>query len=1115
MKKSHHILLRSNLIWSSIVIFSLLVLFVEATSASVTLFGPKGFQRTTGKPDVFRETFTATEGTGLLELFNGGMSAGSQVTSAWVTLNGKQVLGPDDFKKGDALLQLPIALQAQNNLEIRLASKPQTYIVVRLTQDFPFEEDNSGIIKTDLAVTDLVLTPDRCAPQTDVSVKATVTNWGREDSGPATLVFTADGNEIGRVNVDALPVAANASFSIDWVAQEPGRHNIWARVEPKAGMIDTHPANDSRLSTLRVSGESPAVPEVEFAPPEFEPGPTAIITVEVQNPSFADLDNVQILLYVEDPSLPLPAIQQFQPNGLFDVFPPDICPELPCLPPYVTIESLPAGTSQKVSFPWMYGDEGHFFVQVSARHPINTFTASYDLVLPSISAIWPTNQPKWSSMGPYLITDENEQGPPNTGRIATLAVHPQNPNIIYAASSNYGARISGAGLWKTTDGGQSWTPLGDKFPQMNIMAIALDPKDPDIVYCAGGPWYFDPPTPVSAGLPNPITGYIFKSIDGGQHWHIFGHPADGYSKLVVYRFFGDQDVMIYAASNRGVFRYLGDDPYALSDQDPDFSEWSLILDGKISDLVMSPENPGLVFAVKYSNTNQLDGLYRTKNGVSFNPTWEPIFKLGPNPERHMFLDIFKSNPQKVYLLTTDQTLWELRISGNGGDDFGLAYSFPVPVAYSGDPPLMSEATFLRAHPAVENFVYVGANPKNLFILCNLSGSWLRTTVPNIHADQHTMEFYPNSNALSGWGNFLGNDGGVYRGELLFNNPFVFPSFDLSNLIVERMTPINNGLITAEFYDTGFDVSPIDPNVMIGGTQDNGVILYQPNSNPYGQWKYCGTGDGTGAVIAPSEPKTMYRKDSDGLHSGITRSTNGGDDWEETEHRGVVDGGGPIFTDPVFPNHIFVGGQQVQASNNRGDDWEQIGPSDPNKLGDVVQVLMKPVTLLAGEVLYAGTNKYGQLWAGVWTPGGWQWDLVDKHPDPNAYVVSMAFAPSNPDLLYVVYDGCTKDYRLRRFLYTQGRWVWEWIKGNLPEIHATTKTKLEIHTIAVHPTHQITIFLGTDKGVYQGTDLGGTWRWVPFNNGLPLVLISKLISLPPPTNEIRAATSGRGVWRVSP
>ncbi len=1092
---------------------------ITVDGTPVTVFGPKGFQRTTRQPNAFQETFAATEGTGLLEIFNGGPSSSSRVTSAWVVLNGKQILGPDDFKKGDALLQTPVMLKAQNALLIRLASAPGTYVVARVTEAFPFEEDTSGVIKADLAVTDLAITPDRCAPQTPVSVHATVTNWGwRQDSGPANLIFTADGSEIGRVAVNSLPVGASASFSMSWTAPGPGRHQLWAHVEPGAGMIDPSPGNNSRLATLRVSGESSPVPELEFGPPQFHPpiqGAPATITVKVRNPSFADLSQIWLWLGVTGPSL----APQTPQNSAADFLTPNqqvgapnsdlICDV--CFPsPDLIIASLGAGESTEAQFAWPYDTAGQYVVQLKAGNlpalfPVEDLTATWDLVFagPAVQAV--LNQPVWSSMGPYFIAGEMKSGP-NTGRISSLAIHPQDPNIIYAADASLGLQISGTGLWKTMDGGQSWMALGDKFPQMNIMAIAVDPTDPDIVYCAGGVWRFDPPKPVAPGLPQPITGYIFKSIDGGQHWSLFAHPADGYSKLVVRRRAGSPKVVIYVASNRGVLRYTSDDPWALSSQ---ASEWPVILDGKISDVVVHPTDSNVVFAVRNISTGQyyflLDGLYRTKSGLfaTSNDDWS--LRLGftvPKKGRQMFVDLFQANPEKVYLLAGEpkEDGFDLRISEYQGDNFDVVYSLP-PKCNSSVPPMCSNGSYLRVHPTIENLVYAGYDQPpfpNLLRMRNLNGTWYNTPIPDLHADQQAMEFFPDSNSYTGWGYLLGNDGGVYRGEYEWEFGF------------DRVNPINNGLVSAEFYESGFDVSPINPDVMIGGTQDNGVILYQPNSSPNGKWTYRGTGDGTAAVIAPSDPKTMYAKDSNGLHSSIIRSIDGGVKWQGTQHIGVIDGGGPIFTDPASADAIYVGGPQVQLSINGGDNWYQIGPSDPQKKGNVVQVLR---TTGASEepVLYAGTDNHGQLWAHYMN----QWQLVYEHPDPYAYIQSMALAASNRNVLFVVYGNCTKDKRLRRFQFNwPSAWTSDWITGNLPEIHATTNTRVEVYTIATHPTDEATVFVGTDKGLYRGTFSGNTWIWLPYNNGLPLVSISKLVSIPL-TGEVRASTFGRGVWSIKP
>lgn len=1112
----------------AITFFSILLLISPCVAnGSVTIFGPKGFQRATGQPNVFQETFAATAGTGLLELFNGGPSNGSRVTSSWVVLNGKQILGPDDFEKGDALLQSPVTLEVQNTLEIRLASTPGSFVIARVTEASPYGEDTSGLIKADLAVTDLVITPDRCAPNTLVSIQATVTNWGRQTSAPTTLIFTVDGSEIERVAVNSLRVGASASFSMNWTAQGPGRHRVSARVEAGAGMFDQLLDNNTRLATLRVSGESPPVPELEFGPPQFHPpsqGSPATITMQVRNPSFADLSQIWLWLSVAGPSLAPQAPQ----NSAGDYLTPnqqlgapnsdvicDVCPPLPA--PDFIIASLPAGESTEVQFTWPYDTIGQYVVQVTAGNlpellPMEERTAVWDLVVPGVlripSPIVPTldaSQPFWSSMGPYHLT--GDYGSPTTGSIKALAVDPQDPNIIYAAGRAYNGELTGAGLWGTSDGGQTWYPLGDKFPHMNVSAIAVDPQNHNIVYSATGEW--STPAPGNQGSP-PITGYILKSVDGGQKWYIFAHPADGYGKLVV-RYTNSGQVVIYAASNRGMLRYKSNIPEELSSFD---TEWHVILDGKIKDVVVHPTDPNVVFAVRYNVVNGddiLDGLYRTTTGLTAtgNNNWS--LRLGftvPNPDRYMVVDLFRSNPQKVYLLTYDpQGGFQLRASEDQGGDFNPLYFFPTKCG---------RLDFLRVHPTVENLLYVGCQQPpgvNLLRVQAANGKWANWTIPNLHDDQHAMEFFPDSNSFSGWGYVLGNDGGVYRGKHL----------NFWGLLFDSVTPINNGLVSAELYDPGFDVSPTNPNVMIGGTQDNGTIIYQPNSNPYGKWKSVGGNDSWTVAIAPTDPNTIYTTSSANLQS-MVRSLTGGPPWKNMKLTGFINvAWGSIFADPIYPKTIYVGGidigggSQVQQSDDAGDNWTQIGPVDPQRKGDIVQVLMSsPVGFPAG-ILYAGTRKPGQIWARYLGFLGWFWTLVDEHPDPDAYVVRMALAPSNPNVLFVVYGNCTKDKRLRRLQLTPGSgWTGDWItdKGNLPEFHAPSNTPFLVNAIAVHPTDEHIVFVGTDKGVYQGIDLGQAWVWKPYNNFLPLGKISKLISIPL-TGEIRAATYGRGVWTIKP
>ncbi|MCB0564759.1 MAG: hypothetical protein KDD01_10330, partial [Phaeodactylibacter sp.] len=103
------------------------------------------------------------------------------------------------------------------------------------------------------------------------------------------------------------------------------------------------------------------------------------------------------------------------------------------------------------------------------------------------------------------------RGPGNIGgRANTIAVHPQDENIIYAGFAR-------GGVWKTTDGGLSWEPLFDDQVFLAIGDIEIDPTDPDVVYVGTG----DPNISSHPGIGNGV----FKSIDGGLTWQHLGLEA--------------------------------------------------------------------------------------------------------------------------------------------------------------------------------------------------------------------------------------------------------------------------------------------------------------------------------------------------------------------------------------------------------------------------------------------------------------------------------------------------------------------------------------------------------------------------------------------------------------
>ncbi len=99
-------------------------------------------------------------------------------------------------------------------------------------------------------------------------------------------------------------------------------------------------------------------------------------------------------------------------------------------------------------------------------------------------------------------------GPNNVGGDArALLIHPANPGVMYAAGGS-------GGVWKTTNGGALWTPLADLMANIAVNSLAMDPKNPDVIYAGTGEGYFN----IDGGFSGRRGAGIFKTTDGGATW---------------------------------------------------------------------------------------------------------------------------------------------------------------------------------------------------------------------------------------------------------------------------------------------------------------------------------------------------------------------------------------------------------------------------------------------------------------------------------------------------------------------------------------------------------------------------------------------------------------------
>lgn len=430
---------------------------------------------------------------------------------------------------------------------------------------------------------------------------------------------------------------------------------------------------------------------------------------------------------------------------------------------------------------------------------------------------------------------------------------------------------------------------------------------------------------------------------------------------------------------------------------------------------------------------------------------------------------------EIYSTTNEGTKWDLEFDRKDKNRNDIQYN-----------------PFIRIHPSKETIYYGGVQ---LYKAEKSGTTWNHQLITGVHVDMKTLEFDPKDSDTY----YSLNDGGIWRCKV---------NAGANDTCTHR----NTDLRTTLFWDA--DVSGDKSDLMIGGTQDNGTILYEGNLD----WKGIKGGDGMYSLIAPTNDKVMYTQHQ--YLKDTKQSTDGGKTWlpvgtntglPQENKWGFYNAF--ITVHPKDANHIFAQGEQVLSSTDGGITWDKKGPSGTTVKGEVKRVVIQPVT---GTWL-AGMTKEGQIWSSSSGGGVGHWTLISSHPNKNAVVANMVFAPNNNKVLYVNYGGVKTYWRLERLeQQSDGRWQGDYINGylsgSLPVKHAISKSDVRILSIAGDYYSDTVAYVGTDKGVFRGEKSSGssTWTWQTYNDGLPLTEVRDIM-VDPYSKELRAFTWGRGAW----
>ena len=671
---------------------------------------------------------------------------------------------------------------------------------------------------------------------------------------------------------------------------------------------------------------------------------------------------------------------------------------------------------------------------------------------------------EWQELGPAPITNGTY-----TGRVSAIVCHPMNANLYYATGAD-------GGVWRTTDGGTSWTPLTDDMPTTAMGALALDPTNPNIVYAGTGEANFANHSRYGLG--------VFKSADGGETWEQLTEDTFGgrcFSKIVI----NPQNTLtIYASITRaggfpemaaakghpgatgpvGVFRSLDGGV-----------TWSQLTNGlpnlSATDLAIDPVSPTTLYAaIGHIFGDSANGIYKTTNGGA---SWTkltgggfPTATLG-----RISLAVAPSQPSRIYTLLTNPA----SATGGNASTYGAYRSDNGGTSWTALGSLSGlQSTYgwflsvVSVQPSNANTVFVGG--LDLYRSTNSGVNWSNVAPP--HVDQHAVAWDALGRLLAG------HDGGVTRSANLGNS----------------WTSHNNfGAI--QFY-AGLSTHPTNAEYLLGGTQDNGTNI---RSTAGLGWTQVFGGDGGWTQIDQANPLRLF-VEYQGT-GNLYLSTNGGGSFNYSGS-GISSGDRncflpPYLIDPTNSTRMLYATHRIYRSTNSGSSWTAI--SGDLTGGGAAAIRSLALAPSDPNTVYVTTND-GRVQRSI--NGGSTFTLVKTgHPGWPRVTRELFVHPTLPLTVYLAGAGFGQTKVQRS---TDGGVTWEALDGGLPDV--------PVNTVAVDVRGKLpVIYAGADDGLYYSINDGLTWHRYGF--GLPNAAVVDL-RIEPARQRLVATTQGRGAWRIA-
>ncbi|HVF49310.1 MAG TPA: Calx-beta domain-containing protein, partial [Pyrinomonadaceae bacterium] len=703
-------------------------------------------------------------------------------------------------------------------------------------------------------------------------------------------------------------------------------------------------------------------------------------------------------------------------------------------------------------------------------------------------------QHEWTPIGPAPTSSFDAWGV-TSGRINAIAVSPANPQLVLVGAST-------GGIWRSTDGGATFSPVSDTQVDLAVGSIAFAPSNPSIVYAGMG------------DLDNSYLGTgLLKSTDAGQTWARVSNDSLPAQALVTDVVVSPNDpnrvyVTQAASLNLNVGQIFTSGLFTSTDGGVN---WTRKISGNARKIAIHPADPQTIYvAMRTIDPPGTPGLYKsTDGGANFSLAYTSPY--GPSSTRDIRVAVTPADPQRVYVSvgrTIEPAEVRVEVSSDAGANWTNRGALGIDLKQFG------YNTYLNVSPADANTLYVGSRDvyKSMdggFTWANITRNFsgpafqYNPSISNTHPDQQSFAFSTdNPNVL-----YIGNDGGISKstdGGLSFQSR-------------------NQTLSLTQFVS--LSLHPNDPSISYGGTQDNGT---QRRLNGTSSWREFSSGDGGRNIINPTNPGMVFttyvygvarRYTNNGLtYSGDIATDSSFGESSDPETRRILFY--PPFVGNGVDHRLYFGTYRLFICENCNDTTKRLGglnpptwtspggsfdqtkcglPFPPSPCFDALSAI--GVARSNTQIIYTGSSMGRAMVSG---DGGASWTDITSGL-PNRFIESITVDPNNADTAFLTvsgYAGAIDPIRGHVFKTVNRGASWTDISGNLPNTPA--------NALLVDPLNSGTLYVGTDIGVFRSTAGGNTWE--TFNTGMPPVVVTAFSAQA--SGRIQVATYGRGAYELT-